>query len=338
MRRAIMFLTAIGLAGCKHEALPTTEDAPRTSVTDTTDESAIRPSAQPSDSSTGQPAKPAPAVIKLLEPGKKPRRALRWSRALGLEERLTMRVDTEVDALIGVLNAKPAPRSVTLELTVRTNEALPEGTAAFSFTVDEIHAHHAASVPPKARKNRDEAVATMRGLQGSYRIDDLGAIQEVVIDLPADASRELWSLSEDLEWALRQLAAPFPEEPIGAGARWTIDRAVEQSGVNANEVSTLKITKLKKQLITLKTEVRQSATPQTFRNPGSSMLVQLTEYNAEAAGKMTWDPTRLVPRSAEMSFTETKHVRYKVKRQPTTMIAVTRRKLTIPSPGGRARP
>jgi hypothetical protein len=82
----------------------------------------------------------------------------------------------------------------------------------------------------------------------------------------------------------RSRPAPFPAEPIGTGATWTVDLDVEQDGVKANEVSTLEITKLQRQLVTIKRDVQQSAAPQTFRNPGSPTEVELTEFTGEGAG------------------------------------------------------
>ena len=61
------------------------------------------------------------------------------------------------------------------------------------------------------------------------------------------------------------------------------------------------------------------------------MDVKLTEYSAKGAGQVTWDPARLLPRSAKVTLTDTRHLFYKVERQPTSMTAVTRRSLTIPA-------
>jgi hypothetical protein len=303
---------AISLAGCKKEPV-STEDA----------------LTQPAAGTQAETSRPALATIKLLKRGSEPRRSLRWSPAPGRQERLKIRVDTELDMRVALLKAKQAPWSVTFELTVRTNEAVREGTAVFSFTVDEASAHHAASVPPKTRKDREEAMATMRGWQGSYRVDSFGAVHEVVIDVPADASREVWSLSADLEWALRQLAAPFPAEPIGAGATWTVDLGVEQDGVTASEISTLEITKLQQPLITIKRDVRQSAAPQTFRNPGSPTEVELTEFTAEGAGVINWDLTQPLPHSAKMTSTVTKHITYGFEGKRVQSTILTRRALTV---------
>jgi len=310
MRRSIILLIAISLAGCEEESVPIPQDAPAVAATDTADESAT-------------------PTIQILGRGKEPRRALRWSPAPGLKERLKIRVDTELDARLVVLNTKQAPRSVTFELTVRTNEAVGEATAAVSFSVDEARAHHTASVPPKARKAREEAVAAMRGFEGSYRVDSIGAVQEVLMSLPADASREVWGVAGDLKWALQQLGVPLPEEAIGAGAEWTVEHGVEQDGVDAREVSTLAITQLGKRLITIKKNVQQSAAPQTFRNPGSSTDAELSSLSGEGTGEIKRDLTRALPHSARMTSTVTERMTYPFEGKRVEATMVTRRTLSV---------
>lgn len=333
MRWSIILVAAVSLAGCKQKPDSTPQEAPPKAATEAAhdaEESAKAAEAPPAEAEA-EPAAPAPPTLELVKPGKKPRRALRWSPPPGQKERLTMRVDTELDAVVAMLNAKAAPRSLRFELTVQRSQAVRDGAQAFAFTVDEARLLGADKLPDKARKALEEATATLRGLQGRYVVDALGTVEKVVINLPSDASRELWNLAQDLEWGLGRLTLPFPEEPIGAGATWTIDRGVKHGVIQATEVSTFKITKLKKQLVTLKAKVRQTASPQTFQNPGTTMDVKLTEYSAKGAGRITWDLTRLLPRSAKVTLTDTRHLFYKVEGQPTTMTAVTRRSLTIPA-------
>ncbi|MDH3622607.1 MAG: hypothetical protein OES69_15755 [Myxococcales bacterium] len=329
MRWSIILLIAISLAGCNNEESASTEEAPATETPRDANEAPTAPG-EPTSEPTAEPSETAPPTLKLVKPGKKPRRALRWSIEAGQKERLTMRVDTELEAVMVVLNAKQAPRSVAFELTLQTEEGGGEGPRVVSFTVDEARLLDTAKTPPKALEARKEAVAAMKGFGGTYRIDSLGTVEEVVIDLPSDASRELWGISGDLEWALRQLSAPFPEKPIGTGAKWTIERGVEQDGVDASEVSKFQLTKLRKQLVTLKTKVQQSAAPQNFRNPGSPIDAELTEFAAEGSGKVTWDPTRLVPRSGKMTLSVTKEMEYEFEQKIVKSRTITRRTLTIP--------
>jgi hypothetical protein len=215
---------------------------------------------------------------------------------------------------------------------VRTGEEVGGESRAFSFTVDKARMARTADLPPHARKLRKEALAALRGLTGSYQIDSLGMVRDVVMKLPSDASAELSGMAEDLKWALRQLAAPFPKEPIGMGATWTASRGVEQDGVHATELSTLAIAKLENRLITITTKVRQNADPQKLQSPGSTVDVVITQFSGDGAGEITWNPIERVPRSANVTSTVTKQTTFESEGKPMNGILVARRTLTIDGP------
>jgi hypothetical protein len=326
----IVTIAAIVLVGCNNEPASIPEDAPAAARPNTphrSDQTAITSSEQ----AESRP-KPAPPSVKLLDPGKEPRRALRSNIAPEDGSTLKISVSSEIDALMGILHARQAPRSVTFELTVQAENDVLDNGRTFSFKVDKAAALHEANIPLNVRKSRREALATMQGLEGSYLVDPLGMVEEVVMNLSPDASSEVRSLAEDLRWALRQLAVPVPMEPVGTGATWTIDRRVEQDGVNANEVSTLEVVKLRQRLVTLTADVEQGATPQTFRNPGSSADVELTQFAGKGTGEIVWDPTQGLPRSAKMTSTVTRHATYQSEGKPVRNVIVTRRTLAIVGP------
>jgi len=275
----------------------------------------------------------APAVVKVVERGKKPHREVRWRPAAGLQERLDLRVDTESATRLADLRlqAKQIPRSMRFGLTVAANEGSTDGARVFAFVIDRADLVEASGLMPKLRQAREDAAATLRGSEGHYVVDPHGQVQEIAMNLPPDPSIEVWSVAGDLAWALRQLVASFPEDPIGLGARWTMDRRIVQDGIKANEVSTREITDLEGQLVIVNTHLQQKASPQTFRSPGSSIDLELAELDARGTGKLAWDLTRLIPRSAQVTLTETRKIRYyNSDRQPVTATAITRRSLTIP--------
>ena len=56
----------------------------------------------------------------------------------------------------------------------------------------------------------------------SYRVSRRGAVKDVHCRLPADMPLEMQKLGTHMEQSLAQLNAPFPAEPVGIGARWTV--------------------------------------------------------------------------------------------------------------------
>jgi len=304
----LFLLSTMALGGCKKETA-TPEAAPE--------------APQPKALSV----LPSPA-IKVLEPGAEPRRELRPGIQPVRKQKLKIQVDHELDAVVSFLNMKQAPRSLTFELVVQGKGVESGETGVFAFTIEKIGVDLAKELPLKTRKSWESAIAAMRGTKGSYLVDSFGTVRRIEVKSPSDASREYWGMAADLDWALQQLGVPFPSEAIGAGAQWSVEQRVEQDGVDAREVSTLAISKLGT-LIAIKKDAQQSATPQTFRNPGSTVDAELLELSGEAAGQINWDRTQPLPRSAKITSTVTKRITYpsEGKRQEATM--VTRRTLLV---------
>lgn len=319
MRWSMIVLVLIVLGGCKKEKASAPDDAPALSE---------RPAEAPA-----MPETPLAPGIKLREPGEEPHRALRSVVAAERKQTLALRVDNQVDAVIGALQATQAPRSIVFDLTLQTDGKLSDAGYDVSFTVDKARTVDDAAVPADAQEARRAALAAIRGLEGSYRLDALAMVREVALKLPSNPSGELSGVAGDLEWALRQLGAPFPAEPVGRGATWTVSRGLVQDGVAANEVSTFEITELKGQLVTIETNVQQSADLQTFRNPGSAVEVDLTDFVGQGSGEITWNPRKRIPRAANVTSTVTKHLTFESEGTPTNSMITIRRTLTIDGPG-----
>lgn len=305
----LFLLSTMALGGCKKESVAAPEAAPEA----------------PQPKALSALASPA---IKILEPGAEPRRELRARNQPTRKQKLKIQVDHQLDAVVSFLNMKRAPRSLTFELVVQGKGVESEETGVFAFTIEKIGLDLAKELPLKTRKSWESAIAAMRGTKGSYLVDSFGTVRRIEVKSPSDASREYWEMAADLDWALQQLGVPFPSEAIGAGAQWSVEQRVEQDGIDASEVSTLAITKLGT-LVAIEKDAQQSAAPQTFRNPGSTVDAELLELSGEAAGQINWDRTQPLPRSAKITSTVTKRITYpsEGKRQEAAM--VTRRTLLV---------
>ncbi len=326
MRDTILLLAALGLVGCKGEppAAPKTE--PSAAAPEAPGEADGPATPEPAAKS---PKEAMPAAVELLEAGREPRRTLQPRIAPGRKHTLRVEVENQIDALIGILQGRQVPRSVTFTLAVRTLEEATGEPRTFSFRVNAARTVYAKDLPERARKSREAALATIKGLEGSYQIDSLGMVREVTMNLPSDASGDLAGIATDLEWALRRVGTPFPNEPIGRGATWTVSRRVEQDGVDASELATVEVTKLQPKRVTVKIAVKQGADPQTIINPGAFAHAELVVFTGEEAGKITWKPNEAFPRSAKISSTVTKETNHQAEGKLVNSVIVTTRTLTI---------
>jgi hypothetical protein len=267
-------------------------------------------------------------TIELLDSGTEPRRMLRSSMVMPAKQRLKIRVDNEMEGLIGAFQAKQAPRSVTLELVVRPGQEGGDQGQALSFTVAQAEMDRISGLPPHALESRREALAALPRLTGTCSLDAVGGVQDVVVNLPPGASSDLSGVAEDIKWGLRELVVPFPEEPVGKGATWTVSHNVVQDGVQATETSSFEITKMDKRLVTVRRQDRQSASPQKFQNPGSTVDIDLTDFSGGGTGEVTWNSLKRFPRDANVSSTVIKHTTFESEGKHVTGMLTTRRTLT----------
>lgn len=327
----------LGLGCSKKEAPPPAEPAPA-AETETTGAGGSETAATlelPPELQAATPPLGDPPSLKLLEPGDKPRRELRWDVDPGLEQTLSIKLEFGIEAVIELLKVQSPDRSTIYKIKLRVKEVLPGGTIRVAFTIDEVNAQYTTRAEPRQAKRLKAAVGTIQGLSGSYSLDPRGSVENVQIELPSGALTEAQDMVDNLKWSLSQMTPSLPKEQVGAGAKWTAHRGVQQSGVHVNQLSTMKIAKLEGTRLDIKTELQQSATPQTVRYPSTSEPLELVTYSAEGSGEVAWDLTELRPRTASMKSAVYKQSVYKKvyqgeRAQRANIVSVTTRALTIP--------
>jgi hypothetical protein len=161
-------------------------------------------------------AQPRPEV-ELLEPGAEPRRPLRHNFVAGQTTRVRMRMQTQMQMQMGSEeNSVPVPPIVIVTEVGPTS--IPRAGRmryAFRFTGVDIEGGDA-----EMREQLQTALAGVVGMHGTAEIDDRGAVQDIDLELPSNASPEVRQQAEALRQAMGQMLPPFPREPVGVGAVW----------------------------------------------------------------------------------------------------------------------
>src|SRR5690606_18906954 len=174
-------------------------------------------------------AVPAQTTVELIEAGSTPHQPLRYRFEAGRSERAALDMNMRIALSLGgqqvTLGDVPPIRMV---LQMRTAEVTADGSARVRFEL--LSAEAEASHPQAAQIN--QALANTKGLSGSYRVDARGQVSDSQVDVPQDGQLPQGgeAVFEDLERSMQQLAAPFPVEAVGPGARWR----TQQHGDNAD--------------------------------------------------------------------------------------------------------
>jgi len=99
------------------------------------------------------------------------------------------------------------------------------------------------------------------------------------------------------------LAAPFPTEPVGRGARWTAERSATINGITMNTTS--KYTLRSRTGDRYEVDVTQDAVapkgPAAIPNMPAGASASIVDFSVRSSGKVSGDLTRLLPVSSTLS-------------------------------------
>ncbi len=169
----------------------------------------------------------AQSTLQVLDYGAEPRSTIRYQFKPGQIDRATMEMAMSMSMEMNgekVPSVVMPPVRMTMEL--RVTEVMADGSARLEFrtTSAEAPVEQVAGQANQALLNRTLAGITL--LSGSYRTDTRGRVLESNVSLPesvmpANAVQTMNELMGQGNESLQQ----FPEEVVGAGARWQVVRS-----------------------------------------------------------------------------------------------------------------
>ena len=316
MRVLIMTLVLLALSCSKKEtsepeqtgaaeAPSATEDSPQTAEPPAADAPADAPMEMPElppvllEGTT--PPLDAPPIVSILDRGTEPREALRWELKSGFEEKAKIDVGFTLTALVMTLQLGDPKYIVTFHLTQRVEKVGRDGAFRVSVSVDDATMHPAVLAGGKRAAQFKEALSAVKKSTGGYTMDPSGHVRDVRLDMAEKkAPIRAHDMLDNLRWALVQMKPSFPAEPLGPGAKWTVQRSVLQRGVVVNQFTTYELVKHEGPEVVMKSETRQTADKHRFKSPGKLEEMTLVSLNGIGTGTTTWDLTQLTPRAAEV--------------------------------------
>jgi len=215
---ALHSLSACGLFGGEDDPTPTTAPAPITTTTTV----------------------PAPTT-ELLDPGREPRRALRFRFEAGevtIRTIVDLAVVQQADEAFFALDLPPVQQTVRLT----TAPAGDGRDAEVSLEVTALTL--GAGATAEEREALEAELGALVGLRGTGRIDELGRVVSFDYDLDVDVSADLDPIVAGFGDQLEALVAPLPEEPVGVGARWRTTTAADLGGTSVPVATVYEVTEL----------------------------------------------------------------------------------------------
>ena len=199
--------------------------------------------AQPTDATAerGGPtaaAGGAPGVV-LEDAGEEPREPLRLRLTAGTTTRAALLNKTELGLSIEGNRvpggALPAMRTVMEQRIDRVDAG---GTADYTVTFTDWTVEPTPEADPEAVRQIQRVFEELDDLRTTGTVDASGRQQAVSVDTSRVSDPLLKSTLESVSSQVGNLAAPFPAEPVGPGARWRSTSTATISGITMNTTMT----------------------------------------------------------------------------------------------------
>jgi len=234
---------------------------------------------------------PAPTpTVEVLEAGEEPHEQLRLSPVAGTTQRSAMTVTFAIEQS-GVTSGsvEPPPTKATVETTLQG--VTPEGNLQINFSYPSFELLRGGEATAQQRRRG------LTGLSGQLTITPQGVLVDSTLNVPPDLDPSVGSLVTQLGDQLRTLSVPFPEAPVGVGARWRATTALTLNGIEANQVYEYTLKKRTGSRVVLGVRGTQSAGRQTVKleNLAPGAQLEVRSYETKFRGENTVELTSLLP-------------------------------------------
>jgi hypothetical protein len=249
------------------------------------------------------------ASIVVLDPGRPPRRKLRYVWNAARDEQLAMDLQTTASSTTSAsaepTGASAAPSQVPLPsvrvvLAIHPQTVSSDGELRYAWRTTSATVRVDARTPPAISDGMRAEVAQIEHLSGTAVVTARGLVREVTVEpgTPAD-SGGTGQMIDQIRQTLRDLSAPLPEEDVGVSARWQKTSELDASSAHISQTDTFTLAALQRATGTLDDALSQTASPQSLRVPGSGQATPAHMDSLVASGNahVRFDLSRVVPQT-----------------------------------------
>ncbi len=311
--RTLTLIAALGLAvGCEKSSEPSSSDPG---------------AARATKANTGK-ASSGDVTVKLVEAGSAPQSPLR----LQLEPRsetMTMQMDMSINMKSGGVAMPSAAlpgQLMTMKFTIADKVSDDEIKVAFEFTKADVLDRPGVQ-PQVADAVRTALVGTV-GMTGSSIVSSRGFNRDATIAVPDSAPAQVRQMIDGFKQSLSSMTVPFPEEPVGVGAKWDVHQKLTMNGIRIDQVIHVELLERSGNIIKIRNTVEQNAPKQKANPPGMppGTTMEVQSMTGGGTGEGIIDLTKIVP---NMKASAQSDAKMKISAGPQTQDMETTTKIEI---------
>lgn len=235
--------------------------------------------------------------VELLEAGAEPREPLRLDLRPGDTTSATLefqiRQEQEVDGRPVPPEPNPALRA---DLAFSVEDAAGD-TFVVRYGYDSFGVADPDDVPADVVEQVGAALEGFEQVTGTTELNERGQTIGGSVDLPDEVRPSFADQVEQISDGIEQLSAPFPEEPVGIGARWMTTEEITVDGLTTRQQSIYHLVSHQDDRYVLDVTTTQTAEDQALDLPGApDVSAELTGFDVAGSGRIEGSTGRVVPR------------------------------------------
>lgn len=238
--------------------------------------------------------------LTLLDPGQAPHRELRLDPKPGKGEwmRMTMAMGMAME-MAGMGLPMPELPPMVLDMSLKDLQLHGDGTFTYAFQLASARAQSVPGGDADMARELQAALAPLVGMAGTARVSTTG--EQLDWSFAPSPGMDA-SMIESMRQSMVYSSTPFPSEPVGVGARWQVERDIENQGLRVSQVETLQLVEWTGDVVVIDIQVEQNAAEQEFSPAGMppGATARLLNLHTEGRSRTRLHLGRLVPEEAQV--------------------------------------
>lgn len=252
------------------------------------------PAPQAAPTLEGYPAVGSPAVVKLLDAGAQPRKALRYNVPASYKGTMDMSMAISMNMNVGGMAVPMTLPTMKMSADLGVTGVMPNGDMSYTLAFTGV-SMDGADANPAMTQALQSVQSAIQSIKGSATMSNRGMVRNAKMEM-GDAGAAQQMIGE-LSSQLENLSTPLPEEPVGVGAKWESRQALKIAGQYSFQKAVAEVVSIDGANVTLKLSIEQTAPAQTITNPAlpAGAEVQLDGSKGTGTGTSVIHLDTLVP-------------------------------------------
>lgn len=266
------------------------------------------PAAKPSEKPSAKVESEAPGSkaggVKLIDAGAEPRRQLRFHLKAGDKQTMIMTIEMSIQQPgmgggAGSQTTKIPAINIPMDVTIQN--VAPNGDFTYQLVAEEagIATEPGNALPPQVMQILKTQLAAIKGLTATGTMSNRGVSKKVDVTAPPTADPQTRQTLDQMKEGMSNIGSPLPEEAVGAGAKWELDRTIKSEGLNVDQKEGYELVSADGDHLNLKFTLAQKASNQKVQNAAlGNIQMNLVDMTANGTGTSDADLSRFIPSTA----------------------------------------